>query len=661
MNLSRFDLINRRYRCALTTIGLFVFSNIAGADFTTARIWDEQLLHAISIDTARPTVHARNLFHLSTAMYDAWAAYDATANQYIHHEKMMAADMEAARDEAISYAAYNLIKHRFVTGPAGVGPGAAETNIDIEFQMTSLGYDPNFTSTVGNSPAALGNRVAQSIINHSLADGSNEVNKYANPPGFDPVNPPLTFELPGTTMNDPNRWQPLHFLGNRIDQFGRPITESTQRHLTPFWGEVAPFAMTAADRGPNGVYHDQGTPPGFNDRPNEVQFKKDALILIRLSAQLDPNDGVMMDISPATRGNTPNAPFTNSYDQVGYTANPYTGQPYQPEMVNRGDFSRLVAEFWADGPRSTAPPGHWNEIRNDVTDKMELLGIPKQIGGTGPVVNDLEWDIKSMFALNGGLHDAAVAAWNHKGVYDSSRPISFIRYMGGLGQSSDPSGPSYHPDGLPLEPGLVEVITPATTAPGQRHEHLGGSEGKIAVRSWKGAINGVAPFDDPSEIAGVDWILAENWMPYQLISFVTPPFAGYVSGHSAYSRTGAEVLTLLTGTPFFPGGLLEYEIPMGSGLDFEYGPITPVQLQFATYFDASDQASLSRLYGGIHPPADDFAGRRIGHEVGPVAWALAMRYFSGQVVPEPASCILWIYGLAGAACCRTCRKREISR
>ena len=51
-----------------------------------------------------------------------------------------------------------------------------------------------------------------------------------------------------------------------------------------------------------------------------------------------------------------------------------------------------------------------------------------------------------MFALNGALHDAAIAAWNHKGVYDSSRPISFIRYMGQLGQSSEPNGPSYNPE-----------------------------------------------------------------------------------------------------------------------------------------------------------------------------------------------------------------------
>jgi hypothetical protein len=253
-------------------------------------------------------------------------------------------------------------------------------------------------------------------------------------------------------------------------------------------------------------------------------------------------------------------------------------------------------------------------------------------------LGDLEWDIKSMLALNGGLHDAAVSAWNHKGYYDSARPISMIRYMGQLGQSSDPGGPSYDPDGLPLEAGLVEVVTAATTAVGERHEHLAGSEGKIAIRSWKGAIDGTAPFSDPSDLAGVDWILAETWMPYQLISFVTPPFAGYVSGHSTNSRAAAEVMTLLTGDPFFPGGMFEYHFDQGSGLDFEYGPMAPMSLQWATYFDASDQASISRIYGGIHPPMDDFTGRRIGHVVGPDAWAAAMRYFAG--VPEPSTLML---------------------
>ncbi len=64
-------------------------------------------------------------------------------------------------------------------------------------------------------------------------------------------------------MNDPNRWQPLQFLGGGTSQGGEPINEATQKHLSPFWGEVTPFAITAADRTPHGgyyVYHDQGPP-----------------------------------------------------------------------------------------------------------------------------------------------------------------------------------------------------------------------------------------------------------------------------------------------------------------------------------------------------------------------------------------------------------------
>ena len=180
--LSRKRHIHPFLRHRLRSIGLvglvlvaMCASKIALADHSVARVWDDQLLHAISIDTARPTVHARNLFHLSTAMYDAWAAYDPTALQYVHHEKLSAPDIEAARNEAISYAAYDLIKHRFVIGPAGVGPGAFQTLVDIRQQMIDLGYDPDNTSTVGNSPAAVGNRIAQSVINYGLADGSSEV------------------------------------------------------------------------------------------------------------------------------------------------------------------------------------------------------------------------------------------------------------------------------------------------------------------------------------------------------------------------------------------------------------------------------------------------------------------------------------------------------
>jgi membrane-associated phospholipid phosphatase len=121
-----------------------------------------------------------------------------------------------------------------------------------------------------------------------------------------------------------------------------------------------------------------------------------------------------------------------------------------------------------------------------------------------------------------------------------------------------------------------------------------------------------------------------EWVPYQRPTFVTPAFAGYVSGHSTFSRAAAEVLTELTGEPTFPGGLLEWPVSAGS-LVHEEGPTRDVVLQWATYYDAADQAGFSRLYGGIHIAADDFAGREVGAACGKDAWTLALRYFSGSV------------------------------
>ena len=124
------------------------------------------------------------------------------------------------------------------------------------------------------------------------------------------------------------------------------------------------------------------------------------------------------------------------------------------------------------------------------------------------------------------------------------------------------------------------------------------------------------------------WILVENWWPYQRPSFVTPPFAGYVSGHSVYSRAASELMTLLTGSPYFPDGLGEFECEAGEFLVFEDGPSQTIKLQWASYRDASDQTSLSRIWGGIHPGADDLPGRVLGATIGPQAWDLAVTLFN---------------------------------
>jgi hypothetical protein len=207
----------------------------------------------------------------------------------------------------------------------------------------------------------------------------------------------------------------------------------------------------------------------------------------------------------------------------------------------------------------------------------------------------------------------------------TSRPICLIRWMGEKGQSSDPKGPSYDPDGLPLVPGLVEVVTQESSAPGQRHERLAAYVGQIAVRGWRGE-----PGDRTHQTSGVTWIRAVDWIPYQRRNFVTPAFPGFISGHSTFSRAGAEVLTELTGSPYFPGGFAEYVFPAHKFLQFESGPEREVRLQWAAYSDASDQAGQSRLWGGIHIQPDDFVGRKVGYQVGKDAVASATRYFKGD-------------------------------
>lgn len=103
-----------------------------------------------------------------------------------------------------------------------------------------------------------------------------------------------------------------------------------------------------------------------------------------------------------------------------------------------------------------------------------------------------------------------------------------------------------------------------------------------------------------------------------------------MSGHSTFSRAAAEILTTLTGDAFFPGGMAEFTAKQNDFLVFEQGPSVDVTLQWATYRDASDQTSLSRIWGGIHLPVNDIPGRRMGIEVAERVWALSQYYFSGS-------------------------------
>jgi Putative metal-binding motif/Secretion system C-terminal sorting domain len=617
------------------------------AQESIARIWNEILIESIRNDFARPPIHARNLWHSSIIMYDSWAVFEPEAETYFLGKTVgnytcnfagipQPANVDFARIEVMSYAMFRLIQHRFQNAPGN------NYNYILGLagnQMFDLGFNPYYTSVIyqGGDYKALGNYLAQCIINYGLSDGSNELNNHANT-AYLPVNPSMIIVNPGNpTMIDPNRWQPLT-LNVFIDQAGNVIPGATPPFQSPEWGQVIPFALKEEDKTVYErdefdyvVYHDPGAPPHLDTSAVgglSEEYKWGYELVSIWASHLDPDDPTLIDISPAGLGNVQSYPETieglrDFYNLeeggdtgLGRDINPVTQMPYAPQMVKRADYARVLAEYWADGPTSETPPGHWFSILNYVSDNL----AEKRFNGQGPILSNLEFDVKGYFMLGGAMHDAAITAWGIKGWYDFTRPVTSIRYMARKGQSSDPGLPSYHPAGLHLIPGYIELVQMGDPLAGVNNEHVG----KIKLYTWKGPDYITNPDTD---IAHVDWILAENWWPYQRPTFVTPPFAGYISGHSTYSRAGAEIMTALTGDSYFPGGMGEFVAEANDFLVFEEGPSETITMQWATYQDASDACSLSRIWGGIHPPCDDIPGRLIGMKISEDAFALSKTYF----------------------------------
>lgn len=610
-----------------------------------ARVWNEATLYAVRNDLARPTIHARNLHHVTAAMYDAWAVFDPVASPYLLDNTVgnywcffqgfqTNEPLEEARKEAISHAAYTVLSARFrnSVGRDSILP-------KLRAVMDSLGYNwqDNGIFYTNGSPAALGNFIGRCYLSLGQQDNSNENRGFENR-NYVPINPALDPEQPGNPdIIDLNHWQPLQ-LEVFVDQSGNPIPGGEQPFLSAEWGLVTPFSLTDSNLTVNNrdnfdywVYHDPGTPPQFDstglDSNRLYQWGFEMVSV--WSSHLDTADGIVIDISPATIGNNPSFPTSfEEYDEFynfleggdasfGHTINPVTGLPYPANLVKRADYARVLAEFWADGPHSETPPGHWFVILNHVNDHPAQSFKFK---GQGDTLDRLEWDIKSYFALGGAMHDAAISAWGIKGWYDYVRPISAIRALAQIGQRSDSLLPNYHPGGIALIPGYIEQIQPGDTLAGLNDEFVN----DIKLYAWRGP----SFIGDPdTSMAGVGWIRASEWWPYQRPTFVTPNFAGYVSGHSTFSRAAAEVLTAFTGDPYFPGGVGEFVAKKNEFLVFEEGPSEDIILQWATYRDASDQTSLSRIWGGIHPPADDIPGRIIGVKVGHSAFDLAEDYF----------------------------------
>jgi uncharacterized protein DUF6851/vanadium-dependent haloperoxidase-like protein len=445
--------------------------------------WNEVTLQAIRDTRPFPTVAARALAVVHTAIYDAWAAYDglAVGTRLGGGLRQPSGERtQANKAKAISFAAYAALVDLF--------PAQAQQDA-FAAQMRILGYATSGSDT--SSAAMVGGTAAKAVLDARRADGSNQAGNYVDscvPACYQPVNTP-------DTVVDPDHWQPLRLPNGTI-----------QRFATPHWRNVTPFALTSA-------------------------------------SQFRPDHGPAMSVEKGK----PNSDYLKQVDlQLRYSA-------------GLTDTHKVVAQYWADGPGSETPPGHWNLFAQYVSRRDH---------------NSLDTDAKLFFALNNALLDASITAWDAKRVWDSVRPITAVRWL---------------------------------------------KQGQL-IQAWAG------PYQDTRTIRG------EDWQPYQPASFPTPPFAEYLSGHSTFSAVAAALLKAGTGSDFFG---MSVTIAAGSSI-VEPGavPASPVTLSWKSFYEAADQAGISREYGGIHFNDGDFEARKAGELVGLQVWSKAKTYFNGKAIPK---------------------------
>jgi hypothetical protein len=323
--------------------------------------WDDELLQTIRANPGGtgPTITARAIAVLHTAIYDAWAAYDSIPDGVHYTGKATATSTLAAdREKAISFAAYETLAWLF---PYRAG--------DYKLQMDELGYtDLGDTS----APAQIGRAAFEATKTYRGNDGSNQTpgtNAAGQPVMTYPDNTP-NYQSKNTVDDiiEPWRWQPLCVLTPDGVAAGAPAVPprngctapnyAVQKAYTPHWGNVKAFALDATHQ-----YHPTG-PPKLAD------------------GNYDPKD-----VATALR-----------------------------DTANLDDTKKVIAEYWADGPASEFPPGHWALLGQAYSRKR---------------AHSVDTDVKMFFTMGNALLDASVSSWKAKfnPAFDFWRPTSAIRHL----------------------------------------------------------------------------------------------------------------------------------------------------------------------------------------------------------------------------------------
>lgn len=334
--------------------------------------WDRAVQQAVINTAVGPTIGSRAYGILHTAMFDAWAAYDpkAVATQLGDElQRPTSENTDANKTEAMSYAAYHVLSDLF-PNQQGI----------FDELMSELGFDPSNTTEDTTTAAGIGNASAQALLEFRRADGSNQLNNYADTTGYEPINSP-------DQIVNLERWTP-----ERVPIDAQPGEEQRiQEFLTPQWGEVIPFGLDSGDQ-----FRPEAPQPFLlvegDDNPE--------------AGTITLADGSVVEISPDLVGTVINPEFIQQAEQIVQVS------------ANLTDEQKLVAEFWEDGGGTSFPPGTWMTFGQFTSARDN---------------NSLDEDAKLFFALGNSVFDAGISTWEAKTFYDYTRPVRTVRELGELG------------------------------------------------------------------------------------------------------------------------------------------------------------------------------------------------------------------------------------
>jgi len=501
--------------------------------------WNEFFLASIVRANLSPTVTARTMQILHTAIFDAWAAFDPVAVG-VHSRIDAPATLTAAPnfttavEEAISYAAFTAAKVMFPT-----------QGDQLRGFMSSMGYNPDAPASDPATASGLGKAAAQAVLTYRASDFSNAANGYADTTGYVAVNSgiPGAANAPGGPDFDANAWQPLRVPTGvyvklkiapdpSVKLVAEPVATSDpasfriQGPLTPQWGEVKAFSLEA-----NSEYRPPA-PPQLGDF------------------------GI----------------YTDATGKVTTGDAAYREQVAEVLAISAGltDRQKAIAEFWADGPRTETPPGHWNQLAQDVAVRDH---------------HTLEQDVKMFFALNNALLDASIATWEAKYAYNYIRPQSAIQ-------------------DLYYDQEIVAWLGPDK------------GSGEMLGQQWK-------PYQQATFVTPP---FPEFTSGHSAFSMAAATVLQHFTGSDVfYDGVGKGSHDLNNdGVLDFAG---QYIL---TKLAFEIYDGPPIDLTWETFSEAAQEAGISRLYGGIHFQDGNLFGRGVGLNVGESAWAVSQKYISGN-------------------------------